>query len=129
MNEVTRALVIVGAVSLGLVSTWVVVVSSARLRRRSVRTDPLHPWPAVVLFTSTDCDACGPVRDTVVAHAPDQVFREVSYQGNADLFRSAGVGKVPAVVLIDGRGTAVAVFEGDVRAHQMRRALRRAGIR
>ncbi len=128
MNEITRALVIAGAVSVGLASTWVWVTAAARLRRRSVRTGPLRPWPAVVLFTSTDCDACAPTRVAVMAHAPDQVVREVSYQGNAELFRSAGVGKVPAVVFIDGRGAAVAVFEGDVRAHQMRRALRRAGI-
>lgn len=128
MNEIGRALVIIAAVvvALGGVGLW--AHYRTLVRQKSIHTEPLRPWPAVVVFTSTDCDACDPVRDTVFGRAPVEVVRELAYQGRAEQFRSAGIEKVPAVVVIDGRGTPVGVFEGQVSARQIERALRRARL-
>ena len=128
MNEITRAAVILGAVGVGLVAVRVWVAVRARSLRNSVSTESLRPWPAVVLFTSTDCDACEPARNIVTACCPDGAVREVVYQGHADLFRSAGIRKVPAIVVIDGQGAAVGAYEGQVAGRRLASALRRAGI-
>ena len=129
MNEITRALVIVGVVGLALIATALWAARAARSRRRAILTEALRPWPAVVLFTSTDCDACDPVRALVHGVVPGAAMRELAYQGNAERFRSAGVEKVPVVVVINGVGDPVGVFEGPVTGRQIGRALRRAGIR
>jgi len=128
VNEITRAVVIIGVVGVGLavVAAWTAYADISR--RSAIRTGSLRPWPAVVFFTSTDCDACDPVRKVVFGRAPRDVIREIAYQGGADQFRSAGVEKVPAVVVLDGRGRAVGLFEGQVTRRQIGRALRRAGI-
>ena len=128
MNEITRAAVILGAVGVGLAAIRVWVAVRARSLRNSVSTESLRPWPAVVLFTSTDCDACEPVRDIAFARCPDGAVREVVYQGHADLFRSAGIRNVPAIVVIDGQGEAVGAYEGPVTGRRLASALRRAGI-
>jgi hypothetical protein len=54
--------------------------------------------------------------------------REVAYQGNAELFRSAGIDKVPSVVVIDGQGNPVGVFEGQVTSRRIGSAVRRARL-
>lgn len=128
MNEITRAAVILGAVGFGLAAIRVWVAVRARSLRNSVSTESLRPWPAVVLFTSTDCDTCGPVRAFALARCPDGSVREVVYQGSSDRFRAAGIGKVPAIVVIDGKGEAVGVYEGQVTGRRLASALRRAGI-
>ncbi len=128
MNEIGRALLIVGLIGVvvGTVGLWTAYRTGSR--RRAVRTESLRPWPAVVLFTSTDCDACDPVRVTVRDRTPEDLVREIAYQGGAEFFRSAGIDRVPAVVVIDRQGTAVGVFEGQVSSPQIGRALRRAGL-
>jgi len=128
VNEITRALVIAGAVGvlLGTVGVW--AAFQTRSRRGTVRTGALRPWPAVVVFTSTDCEACGPVRDVVHSQTPADFVREIAYQGDAEQFRIAGIGSVPTVVVIDRQGTAVDLFEGQVGPRQMGRALRRARL-
>jgi hypothetical protein len=128
VNEITRAALILGAVGLGLVAIRFWVAVRARSLRNSVSTESLRPWPAVVLFTSTDCDACEPVRDVAFACCPDGTVREVTYQGHSDLFRSAGIRKVPAIVVIDGQGEAVGAYEGQVTGRRLASALGRAGI-
>lgn len=120
---------VVGVVAVALAVTGLWIVWAARSRRRAIHTEILRPWPAVVLFSSTDCDACEPVRTVVVNRAPGDVVRELVYQGNAEEFHSAGVTRVPVVVVIDGGGSPVGVFEGRVTPRQIGRALRRAGIR
>jgi len=129
VSEITRAVVIVGVVAFALGATGLWVAYRARRRRSSIGTESLRPWPAVVLFTSTDCDACDPVRSIVSSSAPGDVVREIVYQGSADAFRSAGVGRVPSLVVIDGQGRAVGVHEGQVTSGQIEKALRRAGLR
>lgn len=129
MNEITRALVIAGTVAIALVATGLWVAFAARARRRSLHTGSLRPWPAVVVFTSTDCDACPPVREIVFGRAPTGVVREIAYQGGAEQFRSVGIDKVPTVAVIDDRGVPVGVFEGQVSSRQIGWALRRAGVR
>ena len=126
MNEIGRALLIVGLIGVVLGTVGLLTAYRAGSRRRAVRTESLRPWPAVVLFTSTDCDACDPVRVTVRDRTPG--VREIAYQGGAELFRSAGIDRVPAVVVIDRQGMAVGVFEGQVSSAQIERALRRAGL-
>lgn len=128
VSEVARALVIMGAVGLasGSVGIWAVV--RAEFRRRTVNTEPLRPWPTVVMFSSDDCDVCDPVRVIVRSTVGDGRFREIAYQRDSELFRSAGIDRVPAVVLVDERGRAVNVFEGPVGSYRMRRAVRRAGV-
>lgn len=126
VNEIGRALLIVGLVGvvLGTVGLW--TAYRAGSRRRAVHTESLRPWPAIAFFTSTDCDACDPVRITLRDRTPN--VREIAYQGGAGLFRSAGIDRVPAVVVIDRQGRAVGVFEGRVSSAQIGRALRRAGL-
>ena len=128
MNELTRAAIILGAVGVGLAVMRIWMALRARSLRSSVRTESLRPWPAVVLFTSTDCDACEPVRTIVSSSCPQGALREVVYQGRSDLFRSAGIRNVPAVVVIDGQGDPVGVYEGQVTARLIGAAVRRAGI-
>lgn len=129
MNELTRAAVILGAVGVGLAAIRIWSAVGARSLRRSVRTEALRPWPAVVLFSSNDCDACEPVRAAVAVRCPREIFREVAYQGSSDVFRAAGIGNVPSVVVIDDEGEAVAVFEGQVPGRRIGSALRKAGIK
>jgi hypothetical protein len=129
VNEFTRALVIIGAVAIALAAVGLRAAYCARARRNSVHTESLRPWPAVVVFTSTDCDACAPVRNLVFGRAPAGVGREIVYQGGAEQFRSAGVDKVPVVVVIDGRGVPVGVYEGQVTSRRIGWALRKAGVR
>ena len=119
---------IAGVVAISLAALGLWTAYRARIRRRSVRTEALRPWPAVVVFTSTDCEACAPVRNSVFGRAPAGVVREIAYQGGADEFRSARIDQVPVVVVIDERGVAVGVYEGRVNARQFGWALRRAGI-
>ena len=123
MSEVARALLIIGAVAVALVAARGWASYQSWSRRRSIDTESLRPWPAVVVFTSTDCDACDPVRATVSGSTG--AAREIKYQGNAEQFRSVGIDRVPAVVVIDGHGTPMAVFEGQVSSGQIARALRR----
>ena len=129
VNEIVRALVIGGVVGIALIATRLLVAHRRRLHRRSVDTQSLRPWPAVIVFTSTDCEACDPVRDTVFGLAPEDVAREVAYQGDSRLFRSAGIDRVPTVLVIDDRGSPVGVFEGQAKARQIERALQRVGLR
>lgn len=128
VNEVARALVIIGLVGLALAAVGIWTAVRTESRRRTVKTEPLRPWPAVVLFTSIDCDACEPVRETIQSCAPQGIVREIAYQGGAELFQSAGIERVPSVVAIDQRGAVVAVLEGAVGLRRMRRALGRAGL-
>ena len=128
MNELTRAAIILAAVGVGLACIRIWVAVGARSLRSSVRTESLRPWPAVVLFTSTDCDACEPVRNAVFASCPHEAVREVVYQRHSDLFRSAGIRNVPTVVVIDGQGDPVGVYEGQVTERIIGSAVRRAGI-
>ncbi len=128
VNEITRTLVIAGAIGvvLGAVGVW--AAYQTRSRRGTGRTGALRPWPAVVVFTSTDCEACEPVRDVVHCQTPADFVREIAYQGGAEQFRLAEVGKVPTVVVIDRQGIAVGLFEGQVGLRQIERALRRARL-
>jgi len=128
VSEIGRALLIGGLVGvvLGTVGLW--TAYRAESRRRTVRTGSLRPWPAIVLFTSTDCDACDPVRAAIRVRTPGDLVREITYQGGAEIFRSAGIDRVPAVVVIERRGIAVGVFEGRVGSAQIGRALRRAEL-
>ncbi len=115
------------AAAIVAVAVWAGV--RARLRWRSIRAEFLRPWPAVVVFTSTDCDACNPVRETVLSASPAKAVREVAYQRDAGKFRSSGIDKVPAVVVIDAHGKPVGFFEGAVSSREIGRALRRARLR
>jgi hypothetical protein len=128
VNEITRALVIAGSVGvvLGAVGVW--AAYQTRSRRGTLRTGGLRPWPAVVVFTSTDCEACEPVQDIVHSQTPADFVREIAYQGGAEQFRMAGIGRVPAVVVINRQGTVVALLEGQVSPRQIGRAVRRARL-
>jgi len=128
VNEIVRALVIVGAVAIAVAAAGLWATYRARSPRSTVRTESLRPWPAVVVFMSTDCDACGPVRDAVFGLSPANAFREIAYQGDAQQFRSAGIDKVPAVVVIDEQGIAVGIFEGRVSSRRVGSTLSRAGL-
>ncbi|MGZ5384144.1 MAG: hypothetical protein ACXW15_01020 [Acidimicrobiia bacterium] len=128
MSEITRAVVIVAVVAFALGATGLWAGYRARGRRSAISTESLRPWPAAVLFTSADCDACDPVRSILSGCASGDVVREVVYEGSAGTFRSAGVDSVPVVVVIDDRGTPIGVYEGQVTARQIERVLRRAGL-
>lgn len=128
VSEIVRVLLIVGAVAVALtvVRGWAGYLALSR--RKSLHTESLGPGPAVVLFTSADCDACDPLRDTVHGSVATDLFQEVKYQENAEQFRSVGINRVPAVVVIDRQGRAVEIFEGPVSPRQLGRAMRRAQV-
>lgn len=128
VNEAERALILVAVIGAALlfpaVRAWIV----RRASRDSLSVEALRPWPAVVMFTSNDCDSCGPVREAVHQVASAGVVREVAYQGDAATFLAAGIGEVPVVVVVDRAGRTVARFDGRVSPRRLRGALRRAGL-
>lgn len=128
VNEAERTLILVAVGAAALLLPAVMAWSARRASRLSIRVEALQPWPAVVMFTSDDCDSCGPVRDVVQQLTPAGALREVVYQGDAATFTAAGVGEVPVVVVLDRVGTTVARFDGQIVSRRLLGALRRAGL-
>lgn len=97
---------------------------------RSDFARPDAPW-LVVLFSSRDCDSCGPMGAKVrVLGTAAVAVDDVDARDRADLHRRYAIAGIPTTVVADGAGVVRAAFVGQVSATDLWAAvaeLRRPG--
>ena len=69
------------------------------------------PFPAVVLFTSAECENCGPARAVVFAEAPE-IAKEVVFDLQPGLFELVRLKGVPTTIMADAKGLILRRIEG-----------------
>jgi hypothetical protein len=131
-------------VAVGLVAVAVAVAFVLERRRRSTNAPVLdaHPTPRqlyrpdfpgpdvpllVALFSSSTCDSCAKVRETVRAlDAPDVVVCDLEFPAARELHERYAISGVPMVLVADAEGVVKESFVGSLTAPDLQAALARA---
>ena len=130
MSDTAWRLTLVGSVTLGAVA----VAWAASLRRwvdaRAAASGPLDLSEVegrVLLFSEASCRSCDTARARLEAAGVE--YREVRYEEEPLVHRSAGVTAVPVIVVRTAGGAVVGRIAGKPSNRRLERLYQRAGIK